>query len=176
MGVQSRKIVLTERQDAILRKFDRARRTERRLGERVRIVLMSADGVPNLDQATRLNVDIQRVRRWRNRWSDHAERLLAAEQGGMADRELEKIIVEQVLMDLIRSGTPTKFTAEEVAQIIAVACEDPEECGIPVSHWTPADLTREVIKRGIVESISPRHVDRFLKSGRLTTSQKSLLA
>ena len=57
------------------------------------------------------------------------------------------------------------FTAEHLTQIIAVACEQPEECGRPVTHWTPRELTDEVIKRGIVETISPRHVDRFLKGG-----------
>ena len=49
--------------------------------------------------------------------------------------------------------------------IIGVACELPEESGRPVTHWTPRELADEVIQRGIVESISPRHVDRVLKGG-----------
>jgi len=52
-----------------------------------------------------------------------------------------------------------------VAQIISLACEKPEDSGLPVSHWTPPELAREAAKRGIVESISPRQVDRFLKGG-----------
>ena len=65
--------------------------------------------------------------------------------------------------DLPRSGSPGKFTAEQVTQILAVACEDPEASGRPVTHWTPRELADEVAKRGIVESISPRQVGRFLK-------------
>ena len=37
--------------------------------------------------------------------------------------------------------------------IITVACEPPEKSGRPVTHWTPRELTDEVIKRGIVASI-----------------------
>jgi len=61
-----------------------------------------------------------------------------------------------------RCGAPPKFTPERIAGIIALACEPPEDSAVPVSHWTPPELAREAIKRGIVESISPRRVDRFL--------------
>ena len=57
---------------------------------------------------------------------------------------------------------PPKFTPEEITGIIALACESPADSGLPVSHWTPPELAREAVRRGIVESISPRQVDRFL--------------
>lgn len=44
---------------------------------------------------------------------------------------------------------------------------------LPVSHWTP-ELAREAAKRGIVESISPRQVDRFLGGGP-TAAQEPVL-
>jgi transposase len=69
------------------------------------------------------------------------------------------------LVDKERPGGPTKFTAAQLTQIIAVACELPEESDRPVTHWTPSELADELKKRGIVESISPRHVDRVLKGG-----------
>jgi putative transposase len=47
-------------------------------------------------------------------------------------------------------------------QIMALACETPEVAGRPVSSWTPHELADEAIKRGIVTSISPRTVERFL--------------
>ena len=65
-------------------------------------------------------------------------------------------------MDDDRPGAPPKFTPEQMAGIIALACEPPADSGLPVSHWTPPELAREAIKRGLVESISPRQVDRFL--------------
>jgi len=69
-------------------------------------------------------------------------------------------------------GGPT----EQVAQIIAVACENPQACEYPVSHWTTPLLAKEVIKRGIVESISPASVGRFLKGGAGAAASVSLLA
>ena len=79
----------------------------------------------------------------------------------MADSDFEARLLA-LLADDARSGAPPKFSAEQMAAIIALACERPGDCGLPVSHWTPAELAREAIKRGIVESISPRQVDRFL--------------
>ena len=73
-------------------------------------------------------------------------------------------------------GYRAKFTAEHVTQILAVACEEPEKCGRPITHWTPRELADEVIKRGIVESISPRQVGRFLKIGRTPAASQPLLA
>ena len=46
-----------------------------------------------------------------------------------------------------------------------MACEKPEESGRPVTHWTNREIADEVMKRGIVEQISPRHAARFLKKG-----------
>ncbi len=86
----------------------------------------------------------------------------------VSDRQraiLEKWIRNKAESPYLRSGVPPKFTAEQLTQIIAVACEEPEESGRPVTHWTPRELTEEVIQRGIVESISPRHIDRILKGG-----------
>jgi putative transposase len=84
--------------------------------------------------------------------------------------------IEDVLGDLPRAGCGGKFTAEQIAQIIAVACEPPDKSGRPVSHWTPRELADEVVKRGIVPSISVRHVGRFLKDGGTSAAQEPLLA
>ena len=71
----------------------------------------------------------------------------------------------ELLSDLPRAGVTPTFSAEQLTMIIAVACELPEESGRPVTHWTPRELVDEVVKRGIVDSISPRHIDRLLKGG-----------
>jgi hypothetical protein len=58
-----------------------------------------------------------------------------------------------------------------------LACEDPrEESGRPITHWSTAELADEAIERGIVESISPRSVGRFLGRGGSETPQDALLA
>jgi hypothetical protein len=46
-----------------------------------------------------------------------------------------------------------------------VACETPEESGLPLSHWTLSELASELVRRRIVESISTSQLCVFLKSG-----------
>lgn len=160
----ARQVEVSKRQENILQRLVDAKKTPQQLAERARIVLMSADGVSNADQADILSVDRQRVRRWRQRWADRQAALGAAEAREPSEKELEELIV-QALSDAYRSGAPQQFSAEQVAQVLALACEPPADSGLPTSHWTPADLTRELLKRGVFETISPRSVDRFLKGG-----------
>src|SRR5260370_836930 len=55
-------------------------------------------------------------------------------------------------------------------------CEKPETADRPVSSWTPRELADEAVKRGIVTSISPRTVERFLKGERFTAPSATVLA
>jgi len=82
-----------------------------------------------------------------------------------AGRTLSRCITE-ILVDAPRSGWPGIFTPEQIVEIIAIACELPEEdAERPVSHWTPREVAEEAVKRKIVPRISARSVGRFLKSG-----------
>ncbi len=156
---------LSLRQRGLLEKWVRNKAdTPYRLVERCQVVLMSAAGVSNAEQGRRLNIDRQRARRWRLRWVAAEERLAAAENKDASAKDLEALLVD-VLSDSKRPGGPTTFSAEQLTRIIAVACEKPEESDRPVTHWTPRELVDEVVKRGIVDSISPRHIDRLLKGG-----------
>jgi transposase len=161
MPGESVAIVVTAQQRRLLEGLVRAKSTAQQLAERCQIVLMSAEGRRNQHQADALGVDRQRVRRWRHRWHGAQDTLAAAEQESATDKDLQALSI-RVLTDNDRSGTPPKFSPEQLASIIALACEPPAESGLPVSHWTPAELAREAIKRGVVENISPRQVDRFL--------------
>ena len=158
-------LTLSTRQRGILERWRRNKAdTPARLVERSTIILLSADGVSNEGIGRQLRVDRQRARRWRTRWVAAEERLAAAEQEGANDKDLAALLRE-LLSDEPRPGGPSTFTAEQLTQIIAVACELPEESGLPVTHWTPQELADEVMKRGIVQTISARHVDRLLKGG-----------
>jgi putative transposase len=97
------------------------------------------------------------------------------ESEGIDDKALMEW-VESILTDQERSGAPATFTIEQVVQIVALACEEPQASGLPITDWTPRELATVAMKRGIVESISPRSVERFLKRGSLTTPSESLLA
>ena len=175
MPRRARSITVSSRQRAILTELVEARSTPRGLAERAAIVLVSADGMCNEKQAQRLRCTRRTVQLWRARWGDAQEALVAAEEQAATDRDLAAK-VRAVLSDLQRPGAPARFTPEQFAAIISVACEKPEDCGVPVSHWTPPELAREVMKRGIVDTISPRHLDRFLKGSGPAASQVPLLA
>src|SRR5262249_61234199 len=97
------------------------------------------------------------------------------EAGEARNKPLCPILVEP-LTDPPPPRTPATFTAEQIVQIVAVACEDPAASGRPVSHWTPREVAAEVRKRGIVATISTRSVGRFLKSGRFTAPSRGILA
>lgn len=166
-GRRAADVAISDRQRTLLERWVRsAARTPHRLVQRCQIVLMSADGVNNKEQGRRLGVDRQRVRRWRTRWALNEARLTEAELANATDKDFAQL-VREVLDDVARPGGPPKFSAEDLAQIMSVACEPPDNSDRPVSHWTPTELADEVTKRGIVESISPRHVDRFLKQWNL---------
>lgn len=169
------KTQVSRRQRDILEAIRRTKKAAQRLVERASIVLMSSEAMADREQGERLGVNRQRVERWRRRWNEAEERLAQAEQADASDADLKAMIVD-ILADRPRSGAPTKFAAEQITDIVALACESPKDSGLPISHWTPSDLAREAVNRKIVESISPRHLDRFLKGGQRSASQKPVLA
>lgn len=174
MPRQAPTVVLTPRQRGVLEALARSRTEEQRLVERAHIVVMCADGLSNVDQARRINVDVQRIDRWRRRWREVGAELAFAEREGIGDAELRERIVD-ALDDAPRSGAPPIFTAEQVSLLIALACESPADSALPINRWTPAQLAMEAVKRGIVASISPRHLDRILKRGRPAPAQEPVL-
>lgn len=148
----------------ILERLARARTAPQSVVERATMVVLAAAGATDVEVARQLGVDQQRPRRWRGRWLEAAPALSEAVALGANHRDLEARII-RALSDAPRPGSPPKFSAEQVAQLIALACERPADSGLPVNRWTPAELAKEAVKRGIVESISPRHLDRLLKRG-----------
>ncbi|UXE62083.1 MAG: hypothetical protein KA717_04265 [Woronichinia naegeliana WA131] len=63
------------------------------------------------------------------------------------------------------------FSLEQILQLFAIACEPPADYDRPLSHWTARELADEMLKQGIVESISPRHVGRLLAEADLKPHQ-----
>jgi len=175
MPKTSPSIGLSAAQRAVLEPLSRARARPARLVERANIVLLAADGATDGEVAASLRIDVQRARRWRHRWLERVGPIAAAESEGTTAGPEFTALVEEALADSHRSGGPPKFSAEQVAQLISLACEPPEDSDLPITHWTPAELAREAVKRRIVESISPRHLDRILKRGRPTAPQEPLL-
>src|SRR5580765_4165454 len=134
------------------------------LALRGRIILAAADGVNQSTIAAQLGTTINTVRYWRRRWL------------GLQTVPFEELNAEERLADAPRSGTPARITADQVCRIVALACETPADSERPISQWTGREVAAEVMKRGIVERISPRHAARLLKIGRSQASSHTLLA
>jgi putative transposase len=174
-GPQPTVIELSDRQQRILQQLLRRQTSTQRLVRRVNIILAAAAGGNNEQIAKRLRLHRESVRQWRERWLSAAAGLAAVEAKECDDKPLVEAI-EAILVDAYRSGAPSSFSADQIVQIIAVACEDPSASDLPITHWTPQDLADEAVKRGIVESISARSVGRFLKQRRSETPSEPLLA
>jgi putative transposase len=174
MPGRAAKIIITERQQDVLQTMTRSSTCPQGLAQRAHMILLAFDGLDNEAIADRIGCERHAVGIWRRRWAKAFQRVVLIECCEK-DSALPRAI-EDLLSDLPRPGCPAKFTAEQVTQILAVACEPPEDSGRPVTHWTPRELADEVQKRGLVESISARHVGRFLKYGRTPAASQSLLA
>ena len=165
MSGKAARIVLSEKQQEILQQMIRSTTLSRCLVQRASVILLAFDRHLNQDIATRVNLGRKAVGRWRRRWQESFDALVSIEC-----RETQAALwraIEDVLSDAPRSGAHGKFSAEQVTQIMAIACEPPEQSGRPVDHWTHAELADEAAKRKIVTSISPRQVGRFLAAAAL---------
>lgn len=159
MARRSGPITLSAEERIELDRLIRSHSTAQQLARRARMIMMAADGVGVGETAQHLGVWRKGVSFWRARW-------LAGGGGSAAER----------LADAPRSGAPATITPEQICAVVALACERPDESGVPLSQWSAGDLAREAVRRGIVTSISPRSVGRFLKRIRPQAASGASLA
>ena len=124
-----------------LKKIARGHKSPHRDKQRAQIVLDAARGHNNARIARARHVSEDTARKWRGRFADE----------GLTG-----------LVDRARSGRPPRFTAVEVAEVKALACQLPAESGTPLSRWTCPELAYEAALRGIVESVSASTIRRWL--------------
>lgn len=128
--------------EALLRRHN----LQQRHALRIRIVLMAADGLANVDIAEWLSVAPNTVGKWRQRFCQDGT-------DGLNDRP--------------RSGRPKVFSARVVAQAKAIACELPARTGAPLSRWSSAEIAARLVSEGMVSSISATTVARWLAADAL---------
>jgi transposase len=144
-------IHLTDYQRQHLVLLVRRYRTGQQKAIRGQIILLAADSKNNREIVKELNVSVDMARLWRQRWLD------------LNSISMDDLSVEERLEDLPRPGTPPRLTANQICQIEELACEKPESSGRPITQWTGREIADEIMKRGIVDKISPRHASRLLK-------------
>lgn len=140
-------IRLSGKEKQELRQLKRAGKTERRLADRARIILWTAEWVGVDEIARRLECHRQTVINQRRRYRQQRQ------QG---------VSVREALQDRARSGRPSKFSPLEVSQIKAVACERPGVLGLPLSRFCLSEVTEWVVQAKIVPTISCSTIWRLL--------------
>jgi len=163
-GPKPPQIVLSDQERGALASLVRAQTTGQALVRRARVVLLAAVGYSNMDIARLVPMDEEAVGLWRRRWA------------AWSGIPLEELSAADRLADAARPGAMPRLTAEQVCQIIALACEQPSTSERPISQWSHRELADEIIRRGITDRISPRHAARLLKSGRSATTSSAVLA
>jgi putative transposase len=153
MPKRATQVVLSEKEQEGLVQLTKRHRSEQQQAQRARIILAAAPGNSNAQIARELQIHVDTVRFWRDRWV------------GLQGIDLETLSLAERLQDAPRPGTPPKFTAEQRCQMAAFACEAPLKTGRPISQWTGREIADELVARGIVEQISPRHASYLLKKG-----------
>lgn len=165
MSGKAAKILITENQQQILQQVERSATAPKRLVQRASVILMGFAGMFNVTIAQELGLARKQVGLWRRRWQQSFDALVAIEC--QETPATLRRAIEDVLSDAPRGGSPGTFTAEQVTQILAVACESLELSERPIDRWTHRELADEVIARGIVTSISISQVGRYLAQAEL---------
>lgn len=147
---------LTETEREQLQQLVNCHSTPQQLALRANIILLADEGQNHREIAGHLHISRDMARLWRNRWLALSEK---------------NIPVVKRLADNPRPGGPMTFSLEQILQLFAMACEKPEDYGCPISHWTARELADEMVKQGIVTSISPRHVGRLMSEADLKPHQ-----
>ncbi|MGI9473648.1 MAG: transposase [Rubripirellula sp.] len=165
MSGKAARILLTETMFVALRELSNRTTLASRIATRVNVILLGYEKLNNVDIGRAVGLGRKQVGLWRRRWRDSYEALLAIQLQEPRAVLIRSII--EVLTDAARAGSVGKFTAEQVVQIIATACESPRSAERPVETWTGRELADEVQKRGLVASISTAHVNRILARAEL---------
>jgi transposase len=165
MSGKAAKIRLTEKQHLMLQEFIRSTTAPQRLVQRARLIVLAFDGKDNRVIAATIGLGRRQVGLWRRRWKESFDALVAIEcrESHAALRRA----LEGVLGDAPRGGSPGKFTAEQVTQVLAVACEAVEQSGRPINEWTGREIADELVRRKVVPSISTSQVNRYLAAAEL---------
>jgi putative transposase len=170
---EAAKITLSDKEREILTKINTGTHTAMNLIKRSGIILLAEKGESNNRIEKVLQIHGETVTQWRNRYAQAHEELVRVEK---EEPRKFRAAIEKTLSDAPRPGTPPTFTDEQVACIIALACEKPEQLDLPFSHWTPTLLREEIIKSGVVKDISAMHVSRLLKRARIKASSGTGMA
>jgi hypothetical protein len=165
-----KKVILSNTQRELLTTITHGSTSPQRLVLRCNIILAGAETSNQTAIANDAGIDRNTVRLWLVRWQDSSAQLdhLEAEHAaGRLTTPMYQRALADTLDDAPRPGAPCTYTEEDKQKIIALASEEPEKAGVPVTNWTYTLITQAVIDKGIVKHISRARIGHFLKESRL---------
>jgi len=115
-GRPRRQIELTVAERAELERLSRRTTVDYRIGLRARMILLSADGLSNVEVAQRLSSGRATVEKWRKRWFEEG-------LDGMSDAP--------------RSGGPRTISDEQVEEVIGLTLESKPK---GATHWSTRSM------------------------------------
>ncbi|HEU5227275.1 MAG TPA: helix-turn-helix domain-containing protein [Ktedonobacteraceae bacterium] len=124
-----------------LQKLVQAHRTPQAIARRAQLIEISHTHPDwsTKQMARALNRHESWVRKWRRRWNE-----------------------THLLTDAPRSGAPRRFSSEIRAQVTALACRLPRSHGIPLTHWSRAELARQAACTPSLPALSANTIGRWL--------------
>ena len=162
MSGKAARIELTMCMREILTKLTRQRNGRQEIIVRARIILLAFERHNNQAIAAIVDRCSKTVGLWRRRWRDSFPALQQMEC--VLNRSAFIRAIVDTLSDAPRSGSPGRFTDQQIMNVIALACEDPRNSGRPVTSWTGAELADEAQRREWIDTISASHINRILRA------------
>lgn len=137
-----------------LQRLQRSGRVEHRLLVRARIVCEAAQGGSRAEIARRAGVSEKTASKWIARYQS-------------ARLESPAKAVSDWLADADRTGRPLDLDELFWIDVLALVTSDPSAHGLPITHWSSRELSRELVHQGRVESVHFTTIATFLREHRL---------
>ena len=170
MSRQAVQITVSKRVEELLIGSVRKRNIESHFQKRMNIIYLSSLGKENQYISSEMNCSPVTVRKWRKRWKtfegviEQTEKEIGSKTANKVDLLYK---VKEILTDLPRSGSSSRITNSEKDRLVALACESPQDHGLPFTVWTHKELSAQAKKMGI--NISSSYCGILLKK-RITTA------
>ena len=170
MSRQALQITVSKRVEELLISSIQKRNIESHYQKRMNIIYLSSLGMQNQDIASEMKCSPVTVRKWRKRWVTFEDVIMQLEvelDNGTVNKVDLLYKIKEILSDLPRTGSSSRITNSEKARLIALACELPQDYGLPFTVWTHKELSAQAKKMGI--NISSSYYGILLKK-RITTA------
>ena len=140
------RIQMSQQSRLTLQRWLQRRKTAVGRAKRARGILLLEQGHSYAHTAKWVGMTERNLRKWAKRFHEH----------GVAG-----------LDEKPRPGRSPLFPAEVALHIVKLACERPDNMGRSLSQWDCPELVRQLKADGIVKTISPKTVERILRSHKL---------